>query len=77
MEDNLWIFTFGCGQPLGGKCVKIEGTYEEARDKMCAQFGKEWAFQYSNTEWEGYKNDPNRKWPMEEEIYIEGISYKE
>lgn len=70
-----WIFTFGCGQPLAGKCVRISGSYGDARKKMCSVFGDKWAFQYSVEEWEKMKIDPNRKWPMEEELDL--ISLKE
>ena len=74
MEE--WIFTFGYGQPCGGKCVRLEGTFEETRDKMMEYFGCSWGFQYSADEWEEMKNDPNRGWDMEEEIlWEEAISW--
>ena len=31
----------------GRKWIKIEGTYSEAQEKMFENFGKKWAFQYS------------------------------
>ena len=74
---NEYIFTFGQGHPLKGRCVRIKGTYGEAREKMCAKFGLNWAFQYSAEEWERFRNDPNRWWPMEEEIDLEGDVYIE
>lgn len=70
---NEWIFTFGCGQALAGKCVRISGTYGEARQKMMEVFGDKWAFQYSLEEWEQMKNDPNRMWPMEEELDLQSL----
>ena len=63
-----WIFTFGYGQPLEGKCVRIAGTYGEARQKMIKMFGTQWAFQYSAQEWDKWKEDPSRAWMMEKEI---------
>ena len=75
--DNIWIFTFGSGQENEGCCVRIEGTFDEARRKMVNRFGLNWGFQYSAEEWEEFKNDPKRFWPMEEEIYVKGLSYVE
>lgn len=69
-EKQWWIFTFGCGQRHEGKYVKIYGTYSEARNKMFDKYGKEWGFQHSEKEWESFKNDPNRWWPMEEELEV-------
>ena len=66
MEE--WIFTFGCGHKHCGKCVRIKGSYEEARKKMVSKFGMHWAFQYSADEWDGWKIDPNRNWQMEKEV---------
>jgi hypothetical protein len=69
-KPEEWIFTFGCGQKHAGKCVRIKGTYGEARAKMFELFGEEWCFQYSAEEWDKMKNDPNRTHPMEEEMQI-------
>ena len=34
------------------RCYHIEeGSYEEAREKMIAKYGTDWAFQYSEKEW--------------------------
>ena len=68
---NEWIFTFCGGQPLGGYCVRIQGTYNEAREKMVEKYGTAWGFQYSAEQWETWKNDPDRTWPMEKEIPFE------
>lgn len=46
-----WVFTFGAGQKHEGHFVRISGTFEEARAEMFARYGKEWAFQYSEEEW--------------------------
>ena len=66
MEE--WIFTFGCGHKYAGHCVRIKGTYEEARRKMMDKFGLYWAFQYPAEEWDNQKNDPNISWWLEKEI---------
>lgn len=50
-QSEYSVFTFGCGQPNAGKYVKIYGTYEQARKKMFARYGRRWAFQYSADEW--------------------------
>ena len=55
MEE--WIFTFGSGHKLEGKCVRLAGTKEETRQKMMDKFGTHWAFQYSAEEWEKMKKD--------------------
>lgn len=73
MEGNEWIFTFRFGQLLAGRCIRIAGTYDEARAKMCEQFGSNWAFQYSAKEWDEKKKDPNRMYPMEKEIDLNEI----
>lgn len=51
LPEPYWYFTFGCGQKHAGHYVKIRGTYGEARKKMFERFGDEWAFQYSEQEW--------------------------
>lgn len=71
MEE--WIFTFGVGHELRGHFIRIKGTYEEARAKMCEIFGMRWAFQYSAEEWNKWAKDPTRQWDMETEITLEEI----
>ncbi len=66
--DRYWIFTFGSGQKHAGHYVKIKGTYGSARQKMVDKYGLSWAFQYSEEEWNKFKEDPNRWWPMETEL---------
>ena len=41
-----WYFTFGVGCLMRGYIICIEGTFEEARAKMVAQFGTKWCGQY-------------------------------
>ena len=65
---NEWVFTFGVGQKHEGRCVRIKGTYEEAREEMVRRYGTEWAFQYSAKQWDKWKKDPNRAWCMEKEL---------
>ena len=67
-ERTYWIFTFGCGMAHGGQYVRIKGTYGEARKKMFEKYGRQWAFQYSEEEWQRFFDDPNRDWPMETEL---------
>ena len=55
-EEKYYIFTFGVGQKHGGYYVKIKGTYEGARQKMFDRYGKEWAFQYSEEQWQDWLN---------------------
>ena len=55
MEE--WIFTFGTGHKLEGKCVRVSGSREEAREKMIKEYGLHWAFQYPSDEWERMKED--------------------
>lgn len=42
-----WYFTFGYGHEHECHYVKIEGTFDEARRRMCELFGDKWAFQYT------------------------------
>lgn len=56
-----WIFTFGCGQQYEGYYVKFFGTFGEAREKMCSRFGKSWAFQYSEKEWNSYVQEAEER----------------
>ena len=68
-EGEWWIFTFFCdGTEKEGKCVKIKGTYGEARAKMIDKYGTHFAFQYSEKEWERDWNDPNRIYLMSDVI---------
>lgn len=53
-NEQVWIFTFGSGQKHSGHFVKIKGTFESAREEMFARFGKKWAFQYSEKEWDDW-----------------------
>lgn len=55
-KDEYYIFTFGVGQKHGGYYVKIKGTYGGARQKMFDKYGKEWAFQYSEEQWQDWLN---------------------
>ena len=61
-EKQWWTFTFGYGQEHEGMYVKIYGTYDFARKKMFEQYGQEWAFQYSEEEWQ--------EWEQRRPMYI-------
>lgn len=68
-DGEWWIFTFlNDGSEKAGKCVKVQGTFAEARTKMIEQYGRHWRFQYSETEWEKQWNDPDRRIEMEDVI---------
>lgn len=67
-KKQLWRFTFGCGQANAGKCQPIYGTFSSARAKMFELWGAHWAFQYSEEEWEAMKSNPNRFYPLEDEL---------
>jgi len=66
-----WIFTFGANHELEGKCVRVTGTKEEARQKMIDKYGLHWAFQYSAEEWERMKRDEWYGEFLEKEIPFE------
>lgn len=64
-----WFFTFGCGQENGGKVQPIMASeYGKAREKMFELYGTHWCMDYSEETWNKMKNDPNRRWPMEDEL---------
>ncbi|WP_406543842.1 hypothetical protein [Pseudobutyrivibrio sp.] len=67
-KGEWWIITFGYGHEHEGKCVKIKGTYGEARAKMVDKYGIRFAFQYPEEKWEKDWNDPNRPYWMEDII---------
>ena len=68
-EGEWWIFTFLCdGTEKEGKCVKIRGTFSEARKKMVDKYGTYFGFQYPETEWERDWNNPNRLYQMSDVI---------
>lgn len=47
-----YYFTFMQRQPLlKNKFIVFEGTYQEAREQMVANFGDLWAFQYDEQGW--------------------------
>lgn len=64
-----WIFTFGGNNANEGRCqVVVAETYYGARRVMIAKWGTHWGFQYSREEWEEFRHDPRRAWPMEVEL---------
>lgn len=49
---NKYYFTFLMSDSPRRMCYHVEeGSYEEARQKMVAKYGTDWAFQYSEEEW--------------------------
>lgn len=70
-REQWWYFTFGCGQKHAGHYVKFFGRYYEAREKMFATFGKQWAFQYSEEEWNAWAERCRKdgmEWMIETEL---------
>lgn len=64
-----WIFTFGGNHALEGKCQPVYAeNYSRARETMAEVYGSNWAFQYSEKDWEEFKNDKTRMWPLEKEL---------
>ena len=53
-KKESWVFTFGYGMLLQGCCVRINGNYYEARDKLMQVAGLNFAFQYPAEEWDSY-----------------------
>lgn len=67
---NKYIFTFGCGQELAGKCQPIYAEdWGRAREIMVEQYGTKWAFQYDEEQWEQAKERAARcGYPIETEL---------
>lgn len=67
---EYYIFTFGYGQQHAGHYVKIFGNCTEARDKMIAKYGTEWAFQYSAKRWQHWIDTKPFYVPLEKELEV-------
>lgn len=70
-REQWWYFTFGCGQKHARHYVKIFGTFDEARKKMFERYGAEWAFQYSEEEWNAWAERCRKdgmEWMIETEL---------
>ena len=46
-----WYFTFMSSQKEANNYVVFEGTFGEARKQMLDVYGTQWAFQYSESQW--------------------------
>lgn len=55
-HQTWWVFTFRGCDPQAGHYVKFFGTFQEAREQMLAKYGTAWAFQYSEYEWNRYRD---------------------
>lgn len=67
MKD--WIFTFGSGQKHEGCYVRVTAaSYADARRKMVEKYGIEWAFQYSEDDWDRWSKNRPYYIPIETEI---------
>lgn len=70
-QEEDWIFTFGCGMAYEGHYVKIHGTFMSARLKMIERYGRMWAFQYSQAEWDAWVAEATREgFPVETELKL-------
>lgn len=69
-KEQMWRFTFGCGQKHEGYCQPIIGTFNSARRKMFEVHGTKWGFQYSEEEWKNMQNDPDRHWELEKDMEV-------
>ena len=68
-KPQWWIFTFGVGQKNEGKYVRIFGTWASARMEMIDKYSMNWSRQYSEAEWNSWKNRAKRNgWPVEKEL---------
>lgn len=71
MNDNeWWYFTFGAGHEHAGTYVRIQGSYNSARDKMFEKYGSKWAFQYPESEWKKMVNNKHRLYSLETELEV-------
>ena len=69
-HNERWIFTFSFDSPNRGRYIVFDGNYEEARNKMWKNFGDQWSFQYSMSEWEASKVEFGED-KLEKEISLE------
>lgn len=60
-EVKDWYFTFGCNQAHEGHYHVINGTFNEAREKMFQRFGPKWSMQYKSAEDAGVE-----RWKLKE-----------
>ena len=68
-RPRWWVFTFGCGHKHAGHYIRIFGTFSEARTEMVDRYGRQWAFQYSEDEWERTVRIMEcMDWPVETEL---------
>jgi len=68
-EEITLIFTFGSGQKHEGHFVRITGTdRNDCRRQMFERFGNEWAFCYTEEEWEKWKREKPFYVPLETEL---------
>lgn len=73
-EPRWWVFTFGAGHEHAGHYVRIYGTFAGARAEMISRYGRWWAFQYSEDEWERtVRNMESMGWPVETELKEEEV----
>lgn len=73
-QKQWWTFTFGYGQQYEGMYVRIYGTLDSTRNTMFERYGFEWAFQYSEKEWQDWEH---RRPKYIVELLLEEIGDKE
>lgn len=61
-KTENWYFTFGSGQAHPNCYVKIEGTFQSAREEMHRRYGPKWSFQYNQDEFPAIA----KRWGMRE-----------
>ena len=63
---ETWYFTFGSAHRHANHYFVVENaTYDEARERMVALFGRDWAFQYDETQWHEHGVSQAEKYGLE------------
>lgn len=68
-KEQWYIFTFGSNHKYAGTYVRIYGTRELARKKMFEKYGNQWAFQYTEEQWNTWIEEKPSF--MESEVLLE------
>ena len=58
-KQEFYYFTFGDDRL--DKYVKIEGNFSESRTRMIYEYGRQWAFQYGEEDFQRVKKEYNMK----------------
>lgn len=70
--SKIWYFTFLGSDPIHKNHVQpiIARSYMDARYAMFEKYGSNWAFQYSEDEWNKWCNERPNYFPVEKELEI-------